>query len=419
VHLLRTRPTAAAAAAAAVAGVALVALVAAGCSVAKAPGAAAPAASATPVASQAALDVSVQIKSTQPFDAPATFEVKGGRLTAAVVTGQAHAGTLRGRVAADGVSWTSIGLPAQGAEYDVVATVADAIGVTHQIESRFAVSTRRGGQTLSYYVTPSSGWTVGVNAPIVIRFQQKVTDRAGVQRALTVLSSTPVVGAWHWFNSSEVHFRPSGAWPTHTRVRLVAALRDVKAGPELWGGSSQVVDFQTGDSHAARVDGAKHTFTVFVNGKLWASWPTSMGRPQFATRSGNYIVLSRTPVLQMTSCSVNIACSKSSPNYYDLTVMQDVRLTWSGTFVHAAPWSVANQGFANVSHGCINLSTARATAFYNLVRYGDLVTVVHTARGPQDLVASLDPGMTDWNSPWTAWVSGSATRAAVVTGHLA
>ena len=175
----------------------------------------------------------------------------------------------------------------------------------------------------------------------------------------------------------------------------------------------------TGDSHVARVDGKKHTFTVYKNGKIWAKWPTSLGRPEFVTRSGSYIVLEKTPMIEMTSCSVHIACDPKDPNWYDLKVMQDVRLTWSGTFVHAAPWSVSHQGFANVSHGCINLSTSRANSFYNLVTYGDLVTVVHTNRGPQDLIDKGDPGMTDWNTPFSTWVQGSALKAAITTSPLA
>ena len=65
-------------------------------------------------------------------------------------------------------------------------------------------------------------------------------------------------------------------------------------------------------------------------------------------------------------------------NYYDLTVNLDVRLSWSGTFIHSAPWSVAHQGVDNVSHGCINLSPARAALYFNFARYGDLVTVKNT-----------------------------------------
>jgi lipoprotein-anchoring transpeptidase ErfK/SrfK len=271
---------------------------------------------------------------------------------------------------------------------------------------------------VKFDITPSSGWTVGVYAPLVIRFHSKVTDRAAVEHALTVQSSKPVVGAWSWINSMEVHFRPKVSWPTHTQIRLVAALHNVKLGKNLWGAQDKTVNVQTGDSHIARVDGKKHTFTVYVNGKVWAKWPTSLGRPEFVTRSGSYIVLEKKPMVEMTSCSVHIACDPKDPNWYDLKVMQDVRLTWSGTFVHAAPWSVSHQGFANVSHGCINLSTSRATSFYDLVTYGDLVTVVHTARGPQDLIDKGDPGMTDWNTPFSTWVQGSALKASVTTSPI-
>ena len=252
----------------------------------------------------------------------------------------------------------------------------------------------------------------------MIRFHSKVSDRAAVEQALTVESSKQVLGAWHWINSWEVHFRPQRMWPTHTSIRLVAALLNVKVGADTWGAEDQTINFQTGDSHVATVDGNTHIFNVYVNNKLWGSWPTSMGRPQFATRTGSYIVLEKQPMVEMTSCSVHIACDPKSPNYYDLKVMQDVRLTWSGTFVHAAPWSVSNQGRANVSHGCINLSTLHATEFYNLVTYGDLVTVAHTLRGAQDLLASGDPGMADWNTTWSAWVAGSALHSAVATSAL-
>ncbi len=37
-----------------------------------------------------------------------------------------------------------------------------------------------------------------------------------------------------------------------------------------------------------------------------------------------------------------------------------MRLTYSGEFIHAAPWSVGSQGSANVSHGCTGMSTANA-----------------------------------------------------------
>jgi len=120
----------------------------------------------------------------------------------------------------------------------------------------------------------------------------------------------------------------------------------------------------------------------------------------------------------MTSCGAGITCDKTNPNYYDLMVQWATRLTWSGTFIHAAPWSVAAQGFTDGSHGCIHLSTDRAKTYYDLAQYGDLVTVSGTARSDSDLLADGDPGMADWNTTWAVWVAGSALGAPVTTDTL-
>jgi hypothetical protein len=44
----------------------------------------------------------------------------------------------------------------------------------------------------------------------------------------------------------------------------------------------------------------------------------------------------------------------------NLDVRNALRMSNSGEFIHAAPWSVASQGVANVSHGCGGMSTANA-----------------------------------------------------------
>jgi lipoprotein-anchoring transpeptidase ErfK/SrfK len=52
-----------------------------------------------------------------------------------------------------------------------------------------------------------------------------------------------------------------------------------------------------------------------------------------------------------------------------------VRVTWGGVYVHSAPWSVAQQGNSNVSHGCINLSPDNAAWYYDTVNVGDPIIV--------------------------------------------
>ncbi|NIS33128.1 MAG: hypothetical protein GWN07_21870, partial [Actinobacteria bacterium] len=49
-----------------------------------------------------------------------------------------------------------------------------------------------------------------------------------------------------------------------------------------------------------------------------ATWDTSLGAPEFATRNGTYIVLSKDEEYRMTSCNANITCDEDDPEYYDV-----------------------------------------------------------------------------------------------------
>jgi len=80
-----------------------------------------------------------------------------------------------------------------------------------------------------------------------------------------------------------------------------------------------------------------------------------------------------------------------------------LRETWSGEFLHAAPWSVGSQGRANVSHGCIGMSTGNAQWLFNQVKVGDPVVVSGTNRGLE-----RGNGWTDWNISFEEFKSFSA-----------
>jgi lipoprotein-anchoring transpeptidase ErfK/SrfK len=322
-------------------------------------------------------------------------------------------------VSASGATWISTGRPKPGGRYQVTASALQSNGHDTTLHGSFAVSAVPNRNRLTLILTPGAGDVVGVGQPIVIRFDQTVTDRAAVERALTVSTSGPVVGAWHWISSREVHFRPTTYWPENTTVEAKLDLNGVRAGPGLWGARAYESRFTIGDKHVTVVNARSDTLTVRDQGRVVRRWPTSLGQPQFATRNGTYVVLSRTPRIHMTSCSAKIQCTKGAPNYYALWVHWDVRLTNSGTFVHAAPWSVASQGRANVSHGCINLSTPHGEWYYNFSRPGDVVTVIHSARNDRDLVAKGDPGMADWNWTPDQWLAGSAVGTWITTHGLA
>ena len=88
---------------------------------------------------------------------------------------------------------------------------------------------------------------------------------------------------------------------------------------------------------------------------------------------------------------------------YDSAIPLAVRLSNSGIFAHSAPWSVADQGIRNVSHGCINMPPDDAQWFYDTFSFGDIVEITGTSTQ-----LAPDDGYGDWNIPWDQWVQGSA-----------
>lgn len=67
---------------------------------------------------------------------------------------------------------------------------------------------------------------------------------------------------------------------------------------------------------------------------------------------------------------------------------------------------MGEQGYANVSHGCINMAPGDAQWLFNRASIGD---VVETTGGNY----ALDPGdgITAWNVAWDKWLAGSAVKS--------
>jgi lipoprotein-anchoring transpeptidase ErfK/SrfK len=102
--------------------------------------------------------------------------------------------------------------------------------------------------------------------------------------------------------------------------------------------------------------------------------------------------------------SETVGISAGDPEAYDLdNVEYAMRVTYSGEFVHAAPWSVGYQGYSNVSHGCTGMSTDNAAWFYNLSKRGDVVEYTGT-----DVQMTMTNGYGDWNVGYAEYAKGSA-----------
>ena len=69
------------------------------------------------------------------------------------------------------------------------------------------------------------------------------------------------------------------------------------------------------------------------------------------------------------------------------------------------------QGFANVSHGCVNMPPADAQIYYKMEVPGDPVTITGSPRA-----GIFGNGWTMWFLPWNKYLEGSALGAAVEAG---
>ena len=331
-----------------------------------------------------------------------SVSVADGTLTAVSVA-DANGDTVVGSLDPTSHSWDSTGALVPGTQYLVTATAVSQSGTSTETSSSF--TTAAAANVLGVKIAPLEGEVVGVGMPIIVYFSSPVTDEAAVEKALVVGSAVPIVGSWHWYGNKEVHYRPMQYWPAGDVVTLHANLKGVDAGKGVWGTEDRTLNFTIGASQISTVNAVTDKMTVVVNGVVARTMAVSTGRDKYPTTSGIHVVLDKEPTVIMDSATVGIP--KGNPDYYYETVLWDVRISWSGEYVHSAPWSVSEQGRANVSHGCVNASPADAQWFYNLSRRGDIVTVTGTPRPLES-----GNGWTDWNMSWSQWISGSALTSA-------
>src|SRR5581483_677704 len=241
-------------------------------------------------------------------------------------------------------------------------------------------------------LSPGDGETVGVGMPATVTFDRAVAagDRPAVEARLSVTTNPPVEGDWRWITPAVVHWRPARYWAPGTVVGVRSDLRGLTVG-DAAGAGERAVQFRIGDAHISTVDVAAHQMTVTSNGAVVRVIPMSAGRDRYPTHSGVHLALEKSRLVTMDSSTVGIP--RNSPGGYYRKVAWATRLSYSGTYIHAAPWSAGAQGERNVSHGCINVSTADAQWFYGFTQRGDVVDVLNSPARP----LLYDPGMADWN----------------------
>ena len=329
------------------------------------------------------------------------LEVSASNATLQKVTVTSAAGDLPGEVSSDGSSWTAGDRLEPATKYTMTTVAETTDGEAVRDRGTFTTQALSLDEQTYPSVAPLQGETVGVGMPVVVSFDIPVTNKAKIEKNMKVTSKPAQPGTWHWISDSEAHWRPKSYWKAGTDVSVDIDINGVPAGNGIYGQEDREVDFEIGDAHIYKVDAKTHQMKVFSNGKLLRTIPITTGeQPAYTTRSGIKVIIEKFDSKRMNSETVGI----TGPEAYDIDdVEYAMRVTYSGEFIHAAPWSVGSQGYANVSHGCTGMSTENAAWLYAMTLRGDVVDYSGTDR-------SMEPGngYADWNESFSEYKQGSA-----------
>jgi len=328
-----------------------------------------------------------------------TVTAARGTLTHVAVRSSGEA--VPGGLSQGGTVWRSRWALDVSQAYTVTATASGRDG---RVTATSTFRTLTPSQTFTTEILEGYQQTYGVGMPIILYFSQRITDKAAVERALQITTSKPVVGAWYWDDPCNmaptcVYFRPRDYWPSGTTVSFTGHLNGVQGAPGMYGAHTLTQTFDIGPSLIAIGNTRTHRTQIYYNGQLRYDWPISSGRPGDDTPDGSYLTIEKANPVQMTGPG------------YSISVPWSVRFTFSGDYYHDAYWSVGEQGFENVSHGCVNLSPADAETYYNLAVPGDPITIVGSPRA-----GTWDNGWTEWFLSWPQYLAGSALHEAVQAG---
>lgn len=332
-------------------------------------------------------------------DTPLVLTAPAGETIGSVTVADAGAHSVPGTFSPDHRTWTSSRNLRVADTYHVTAETGKAKdnGVNLQ---HLSFSTAQEDNSVQYAdVYPVDKTTVGVAQPVVIEFAHPVTDRAAVERALTVQSDPPQPGGWAWLSSQRVDYRPQNFWKPGTKVWVDIAMDGVNVGDGKYGTKDRQVSFTVGRDQETIVNVQTHEAAVYRDGKQIKSFPVSAGMPGMDTWGGTFAVIDKETDVQMIG------------EGYDVPdVKWDVHFTYTGSYVHSAPWSVGDQGVANVSHGCVGTNPEAAEWFYDNTLPGDVIKIIGSPR-----TGALGNGFNDWQASWPQWQSKSALAATTAT----
>ncbi|MEV7616359.1 Ig-like domain-containing protein [Streptomyces sp. NPDC089799] len=332
---------------------------------------------------------------------PVKVTLAEGKLTQVKVT-DAKGGELVGQISPDGRTWTSERNASPGGEYKVEAQNGDGQSANTQFKTSAADKVNK----VSIY--PGKNSTVGVAQPVSLVFDNPVKNKAEVEKHLKVTTSNNTEGSWGWMTDysgkDRVDWRPKDYWKSGTDVKVQMNLNGINSGQ---GGGYFVrdynTDFKIGKDRRLLVNLDTRQMTVMEDGQTVKTIPVSAGTPggQKASWSGKMALMSKEGTINMNSETVGLG------DAYNKMVDSSMRVTWSGMYIHAAPWNEGKFGRVNASSGCVGMSSGNAAALFSMAQIGDVIEV--SGDGSKGN-AKLGNGYTEWNLSWDEWKAKSAAN---------
>ena len=303
---------------------------------------------------------------------------------------------LAGLLSEDGSTWTSTQPLGYSKRYSVQAE-AVGVGGRSVVSQRFTTTSPESLTSAAILGEK----TVGIAHTIGVRFADPIPDRKKAQAAITVSSDPQMRGAFYWISDSEVRWRPERFWTPGTKVSVAVNIYGVDLGDGLYGDENLSYDFTIGRAQEIVADDNTKTIVVKRDGKVIRTMPTSFGKDSTPTPRGIYMIGDRVEHIIMDSSTYGVPVESAAG--YRTPVQWAVQMSYSGIYMHGAPWSMSAQGNSNVSNGCPNLSPADAEWLVKNTLRGDPVTVKNTNA---DTLSGVD-GLGDWNIPWSQWKKGN------------
>ncbi len=321
---------------------------------------------------------------------------------------------IPGALTPDMKAWKPTGPLGYGRTYTMTIAARGPGGMPSRQTSSFTTVTPT-NQTQVYLDTVGGapiqdGGTYGVGTVVVARFDEPVDNKENAERRLVVATNPPVYGSWYWLDDQTAHWRPEKYYAPGTSVTVSANIYGAPLGDGLYGRQDEHVSFKIGDSHVSIADDNTKQVSVYENGKLVRTMPTSMGMGgtetiggttlSFWTPPGVYTVMDKANPVIMDSSTFGLPTN--SRLGYRVTIPYATRISTDGIYLHQLNDTVWAQGNTNTSHGCLNLNGENAKWFYGFSMPGDVVEVRNTGGKPLQLSQNGD-----WSVPWDQWLHGS------------